>query len=343
MGSRRISFRGDNIRSRLRFKPLKSAPKDGSLGRPRVLSRLDQPEIWRGRAGGLREASESSSATNAGLIGEYVSADLGGLVFYSGPVDANALECVIKPATEGSPDHWCLLLGRSGEAHVDTGHSRIRVGQGDLFLASFDEICRCLVKDFNAVGIFLPRGSVTAVASTLDSASGAIHSGPLAHLLADYMSGLEKRVAGMSEEEMLQAGHATIAMISTCILPLSDSPPENWNAIEAALFDRARSYIQLHLSDPDLSPELLARELRVSRSKLYRAFRHLGGVSRYIQRSRLLAAHAALVSGSYRQVHEVAYSHGFRLASDFARAFRREFGYSPREARGRARGKQIGT
>jgi AraC-like DNA-binding protein len=81
----------------------------------------------------------------------------------------------------------------------------------------------------------------------------------------------------------------------------------------------------------------VARGLRISRSNLYRAFESVGGVARYVLRKRLHAAHAELIGTIDRQVQEIAYHHGFKLASDFARAFRREFGISPRQARERAR------
>ncbi|WP_245329086.1 helix-turn-helix transcriptional regulator [Bradyrhizobium centrolobii] len=81
----------------------------------------------------------------------------------------------------------------------------------------------------------------------------------------------------------------------------------------------------------------MAQQLRISRSNLYRAFESVGGVAGYIQRKRLRAAHAELVGSADRQVQEIAYRHGFKLASDFARAFRREFGVSPREMRERTR------
>ncbi|WP_442920266.1 helix-turn-helix domain-containing protein [Mesorhizobium sp. WSM4935] len=91
----------------------------------------------------------------------------------------------------------------------------------------------------------------------------------------------------------------------------------------------------MHLSDRELTLELLMKELGMSRSRLYRAFHHAGGVARYIQRRRFLAARAALLRESHHRIHEIAYRYGFPLASDFTRAFRREFGYSPSEARDR--------
>jgi AraC-like DNA-binding protein len=103
------------------------------------------------------------------------------------------------------------------------------------------------------------------------------------------------------------------------------------------LFERARLYIQNYLGESDLTPERVAQQLRVSRSNLYRTFEHVGGVARFIQQKRLRAAHAELVARPDRQVQEIAYRYGFKLASDFTRAYRREFGMSPREARERAR------
>ena len=137
----------------------------------------------------------------------------------------------------------------------------------------------------------------------------------------------------MSEEELIRAGRATIAMVSTCIQPSRDRLFEARHAIEAALFERARAYIQAHLSSPDLGPEILLKELSVSRSNLYRAFEHVGGVAHYVQHSRLLAARAVLSSQKDRRIQDIAYNYGFRSAADFTRAFRREFGFSPRDAR----------
>jgi AraC-like DNA-binding protein len=57
-------------------------------------------------------------------------------------------------------------------------------------------------------------------------------------------------------------------------------------------------------------------------------------VHHYIQRRRLLSAHAALSDPSNRQqILDIAYAVGFSSAAHFSRAFSKEFGYSPREAR----------
>jgi AraC-like DNA-binding protein len=58
---------------------------------------------------------------------------------------------------------------------------------------------------------------------------------------------------------------------------------------------------------------------------------------RYIQKQRLLVGHIALSDPSERrQISAIADDLGFSSSADFSRAFSREFGYSPRQARSQA-------
>ena len=98
--------------------------------------------------------------------------------------------------------------------------------------------------------------------------------------------------------------------------------------------ERARRYIQTNLNIIDLAPDDICRALGVSRTRLYQLFEASGGVLAYVQKRRLIAAHHALGDpADERRIADIAESCGFSSAANFTRAFTREFGYSPREAR----------
>ena len=91
------------------------------------------------------------------------------------------------------------------------------------------------------------------------------------------------------------------------------------------------------MASPEFGPEQLARLMAMSRSKLYRLFESTGGVAHFINRERLREAYRRL--SSHRDapsIHIIGNEVGFVDHSTFSRAFRREFGHSPSEARERS-------
>src|SRR5690606_20811882 len=84
--------------------------------------------------------------------------------------------------------------------------------------------------------------------------------------------------------------------------------------------------IEAELCDPALGTDTLVRRFFVSRPTLYRMFRPLGGVARYIRERRLLQAHARLREDPDCTITFLLYDLGFDSERQFQRAFQARFG-----------------
>jgi AraC-like DNA-binding protein len=100
---------------------------------------------------------------------------------------------------------------------------------------------------------------------------------------------------------------------------------------------RLRRLILDNLGAATLTPGRLAGMAGMSRSQLYRLFEPMGGVARFIQRERLRRVQRRLADPRERRsIATLAEDVGFFDPSSFSRAFRREFGCTPREGRAEA-------
>lgn len=97
---------------------------------------------------------------------------------------------------------------------------------------------------------------------------------------------------------------------------------------------RADTIIFEQAADPTLSPATVAGQLNISLRQLYRAFNGAESPAARIRRRRLEHAAELLATRSApAQVDKIAQECGFASAEYFSRAFRREFGLSPRAYR----------
>lgn len=103
-------------------------------------------------------------------------------------------------------------------------------------------------------------------------------------------------------------------------------------SIEKKFIQKVLIFINKNMSDSDLSVELLATELNLSRSQLYRKIKTQTGqtVNEFLRKIRLQRAKQLLESGSVN-VSEVCYKVGFSSPSYFTKCFKAHFGVLPTE------------
>lgn len=231
-------------------------------------------------------------------------------------------------------DHWVISCARRGRLRIaEEGQARV-VSPGSAMVHSLRNTSEGEASDAEMLSLFVPRDFCREAAAVLDAAEQCDLSSGLGRLLADYLFDLYRRLPRMTTSELPGLLAATHAIIIACVTPTRDNLMAAQSPIEATLLERARQSVQRNLFTPSFGSEQLCNELGVSRSRLYRLFEPLGGVMHYIRSRRLLDAHSALSDANDgRPIVDIAAERGYFDAAEFSRAFKREFGYRPTDAR----------
>ncbi|GLV78356.1 helix-turn-helix domain-containing protein [Streptomyces hygroscopicus] len=129
----------------------------------------------------------------------------------------------------------------------------------------------------------------------------------------------------------VQAAHSILIELAKAVVRsrFDDVEP----LLAPALAQAAKDLAEDRLTDPDLSPAMLAGALNVSLRTLQRAFATVGeSVASYIRHRRLEEARAALAAPVGRpSVSELAAHWQFADSSHFIRAFKKHYGQTPTE------------
>jgi AraC-like DNA-binding protein len=108
------------------------------------------------------------------------------------------------------------------------------------------------------------------------------------------------------------------------------------SAVASARRLKIRHYIEANLSDPELTPRMIAGVFRISPRYLHMLFVPEGEtVSNYISRRRVeeCAKRITDVLWQGHTITDIAFRFGFNSATHFARVFRDHYGLSPRDYR----------
>ena len=139
----------------------------------------------------------------------------------------------------------------------------------------------------------------------------------------------------VSPEYEARAVHHVLDLLASAYATTHPVEVES-SSIAGARLATIKQHIERHLRDPNLTPASIAEACGISQRYLRKLFEaESDGVTRFIQRRRLEAAARELTSNALpiRSVTEIALGLGFNSVSHFSRAFREQFGMTPREYR----------
>jgi AraC-like DNA-binding protein len=292
----------------------------------------DQFEAWREWYSSVFEVTPKDPIDD-GFPGEIRLWNLGGLAISRTIAPSSQISRTKGHIRREPIDHWVISYCRRGAHLAQTAGTAIEVPARTPYLWSLGQEFLHERTHMDRVQFLMARDAFPDVRPLLDAACGLVLDTPLGHLLGDYMMALERRLPDLTEEDFPGIARSVGAMAAAAVEPSAARVAVAQQQIDLGRKERVRQAVRRHLRTPTLGPKNLARLVGMSRSNLYRLFENTGGVVRYIQRERLLAARAILSDLSTTQsISAIAEDLCFADASSFSRTFKREFGYAPSEA-----------
>jgi AraC-like DNA-binding protein len=298
---------------------------------------------WRERVGHVIDVLPSSSDAEKkpfhAAIDRY---DTGGLVFTDCRSDAMLLErSLARISTDRVRDYAFHVFVEGGvdEVAVHTSSREVASSTASILALDLNQPVRMRRSACRVLTFFVPGA---LVAEDLPDAA-AIHgrtihnTAPLTRLAVEHVVALGQNIANLSAPAAQSAMRTGTQLLVAAFGRQSGLSGNARAAARAAMFGRVRRYIQLNLHRAELSPESVLNALQLPRPTLYRMFQHEGGLGTYIRHLRLRHAANDLARYPHLMVTDIAYSVGFKSASDFTRAFRRAYGMAPQDFRALSR------
>jgi AraC-like DNA-binding protein len=157
-------------------------------------------------------------------------------------------------------------------------------------------------------------------------------------ILRDSLSAYWRTQTDLCAQEYKDLATSLIHLIGACYRRRCNLPSFDSQSMQAH-FLRIRGIVAEHLENPDLSADMVAQHMGISRSYLFMimnaAHTTLGHyvLEQRLERGRTMLGDPALKT---RTISEIAFSIGFQELSHFSRRFTQRFGRSPRAYRTQA-------
>jgi AraC-like DNA-binding protein len=286
-------------------------------------------EAWRGIMSQMFHIEKARPASNLPR-GDLSAFLLGDIMANRSSFDAQRLSRDHR-RVEATPDHLVLQLYRTGGYAGEMGSDPVRVARGQIAVC---DLRRRLDVQANAsvtIGLTVPRHlldgiDLTKVPARLDTTRE--------RLLASHITLLHQRVPLMAAADTPAAVEALLAALRRLFDPSAAADVLDAPELDADLLGLAERVIAGALASPDLSPEMIAEHLNVSRATLYRVFAPVDGVMRHVWSMRLAAVWAALnAPGEPRTLARMETDHGFKTAAHLSRGFKAQYGMTPSDWR----------
>lgn len=228
-------------------------------------------------------------------------------------------------------DFFCVLI-LSGAGEFEYNGNSMSFHEGDLIFYDTELMYTLRYpRSVDTITLRVPRPQVLARLQEADRQFAVRIDGthPLGKLAANLIQSLTS-MSDLPPDQRCRAAEAPI--IDVLCLAVKDSETRQMRPTpgQAQLLSRIKKDLGTLLEETELTLEGIASRHGISQRTLNRLFASEGTtVMKWLWSQRLSASYRAMSDGSVRQVTEAAFRFGFKDASHFTRAFKREYGIAP--------------
>ena len=322
-----------------------SAPQGGpSHSHFNVLAEPPERQLlaWRDRVGHVMDVLPSSREVEKPFRASIDRYDAGGIVFTDCRSDAMLLERSLARISRDQVRDYVFHVFLEGGVDDVAVHASPRDGAAPtakVLALDLNQPVRMRRSACRVLTFFAPGALVAEAFPNPEAIHGRAiqNTTPLTRLAIEHVTALGQNIASLSAPAAESAMRTGTQLLVAAFGKQAGLSGNARSAARAAMFSRVRRYIQVNLHRAELSPESVLNALQLPRPTLYRMFQHEGGLGAYIRHLRLRHAANDLVRYPHLMVTDIAYSVGFKSASDFTRAFRRAYDMAPQDFRALSR------
>ncbi len=220
-----------------------------------------------------------------------------------------------------------LRVVQGGETHLSNA------ARGAIFSATeqYELHCQGEVRSFylelprDAFAQRFPREQIPLSAS-LNTTQG------LGRIATEFCATLATEGSKLGDDVRTGLGNQLMDMLAFTLLSHEGDMPAAEGSVQKARLRSVQQWIEMHVSEPDLSLERVATANGMSLRYLHLLFRNCDmSASEWIWNRRLQLAYDRISRGDGASITAIAYDHGFNSSSHFSTMFRRKYGVSPRD------------
>jgi AraC-like DNA-binding protein len=228
----------------------------------------------------------------------------------------------------------------AGDATLSQGGHRAELHPGDIaILDSSRAYVIDVPRNFDALWVSVPRyrlegrlhAKADIMAQRIDGSTG------VGHVASSMLSAALDEAPRMDMNEASRISNHLLDLLSLSLMSTAATRSgDRTSAYRRSMLRRVQDFIEKNLDDELLSPEKVAAAQDVSVRYINKLFEREGtSVARWIRMRRLECCRMDVENPAKadRSISDIAYSHGFGNISSFNRAFRAQFGLSPRTLR----------
>lgn len=235
--------------------------------------------------------------------------------------------------------YYLIKFQMIGEGFVQQCGRAAHLKPGDFVICSSSEPYKlCLPSDYYQAVLSIPQPMLRKMFHSPDDYLGVKMDSqfPIHGILSQFMFSLTQRM-DLLEPEIIQRLEANILDLLITSLKAEESvtrqAPDN---VADKHLHRIKRFIGMHFKDSELSPDVIAQAVSISKRYLHKLFKEEGiSVSAYIKQLRLDACQKALINPELRHLTttNIALDCGFGDISHFHRCFKAEYQLTPRQLR----------